>query len=75
MAIYQFKLARTDQSAERYFTLELDNRMTVLDALFIIQREHDPSLSFQTFITPMCHEWTRWLLPWTRRVRSGRSLM
>ena len=45
MPAYQFKLARSDSAADRHFTLELDSRMTVLDALFIIQREHDPSLA------------------------------
>jgi succinate dehydrogenase/fumarate reductase iron-sulfur protein len=47
MATYQIKLGRTDPGAPCHFTLDLDNRMTVLDALFIIQREHDPSLSFR----------------------------
>ena len=47
MATYRFKLARTEPSAAKLFTLDLDSRMTVLDALFIIQREHDPSLSFR----------------------------
>ena len=47
MATYRIKLARTDPDAEKLFTLDLDSRMTVLDALFIIQREHDPSLSFR----------------------------
>jgi succinate dehydrogenase / fumarate reductase, iron-sulfur subunit len=47
MATYRIKLARSDSAAARHFTLELDSRMTVLDALFIIQREHDSSLSFR----------------------------
>jgi succinate dehydrogenase / fumarate reductase iron-sulfur subunit len=47
MATYRIKLARSDPAAVKHFTLELDSRMTVLDALFIIQREHDPSLSFR----------------------------
>lgn len=47
MPKYQIKLARSDAKAEKQFSLELDSRMTVLDALFIIQREHDPSLSFR----------------------------
>jgi succinate dehydrogenase iron-sulfur subunit len=47
MATYRITLARTDPAAERHFALDLDTRMTVLDALFIIQREHDPSLSFR----------------------------
>src|SRR3979490_3237450 len=47
MATYRFTLARSDAHAQRQFTLVLDSRMTVLDALFIIQREHDPSLSFR----------------------------
>src|SRR3954454_3581148 len=47
MATYRIKLGRSDPAAEKHFTLELDSRMTVLDALFIIQRERDPSLSFR----------------------------
>jgi succinate dehydrogenase / fumarate reductase, iron-sulfur subunit len=47
MATYRFKIARTDSSDDQVFTLELDSRMTVLDALFMIQREHDSSLSFR----------------------------
>jgi succinate dehydrogenase/fumarate reductase iron-sulfur protein len=47
MPTYKFKLARTDPGGASHFTLELDSRMTVLDALFIIQRDHDPSLSFR----------------------------
>jgi len=47
MALYQIKLARSEPTAEKHFTLELDSRMTVLDALFIVQREHDPSLAFR----------------------------
>ncbi len=47
MATYRFKITRTDLSAAQHFTLELDSRMTVLDALFLIQREHDSSLSFR----------------------------
>src|SRR5256885_2276868 len=47
MSTYRIKLARSDSNAAQHFTLELDSRMTVLDALFIIQREHDPSLSFR----------------------------
>jgi succinate dehydrogenase/fumarate reductase iron-sulfur protein len=50
MATYRFKLARTDPGGGRradLFTLQLDSRMTVLDALFVIQRDHDPSLAFR----------------------------
>lgn len=47
MATYQFTLARSDPGGARQFRLALDSRMTVLDALFIIQREHDASLSFR----------------------------
>ena len=47
MATYQIKVARSEANAAKHFTLDLDSRMTVLDALFIIQREHDPSLSFR----------------------------
>ena len=47
MATYLFKIARTDPTGGKTFRLELDHRMTVLDALFIIQREHDQSLSFR----------------------------
>jgi succinate dehydrogenase/fumarate reductase iron-sulfur protein len=34
-------------TSTKQYSLELDNRMTVLDALFAIQREHDPSLAFR----------------------------
>lgn len=47
MATYRFRLARTEPGAASQFTLDLDSRMTVLDALFIIQREHDASLTFR----------------------------
>jgi succinate dehydrogenase / fumarate reductase iron-sulfur subunit len=47
MVTYRFRIARTDPGAATAFTLQLDNRMTVLDALFIIQREYDSSLSFR----------------------------
>ena len=47
MATYRIQLARSDPSGLHQFSVELDSRMTVLDALFIIQREHDPSLSFR----------------------------
>jgi succinate dehydrogenase/fumarate reductase iron-sulfur protein len=47
MATYRFKIARTDPRSASHYALDLDSRMTVLDALFIIQREHDPSLSFR----------------------------
>jgi len=47
MATYCITLARSEANARRQFTLELDSRMTVLDALFIIQRQHDTSLSFR----------------------------
>jgi succinate dehydrogenase/fumarate reductase iron-sulfur protein len=47
MVTYRFTIARTDPAAVKVFTLQLDSRMTVLDALFIIQREHDSSLSFR----------------------------
>ena len=47
MPTYRFTIARTDPGAANVFYLQLDSRMTVLDALFIIQREHDSSLSFR----------------------------
>jgi succinate dehydrogenase/fumarate reductase iron-sulfur protein len=47
MATYRFTISRTDPGAAKVFTLQLDSRMTVLDALIIIQREHDSSLSFR----------------------------
>ncbi len=47
MATYRFKIARSDPESAQQFTLELDSRMTVLDALFIIQRDADPTLAFR----------------------------
>lgn len=47
MVTYRFTIARTDPGAVTAFTLQLDCRMTILDVLFIIQREHDSSLSFR----------------------------
>ena len=47
MATYRFKIARSDPDSAQHFALELDSRMTVLDALFIIQRDTDPSLAFR----------------------------
>jgi succinate dehydrogenase/fumarate reductase iron-sulfur protein len=47
MSTYNIELSRTDPNSTKRFTLDLDSRMTVLDALFIIQRDHDPSLSFR----------------------------
>src|ERR671922_2492043 len=47
MASYHFKVARSAQDAPQHFTLDLDSRMTVLDALSVIQRDRDPSLSFR----------------------------
>jgi succinate dehydrogenase / fumarate reductase, iron-sulfur subunit len=49
MGTYVIRLARSRTSgiiAQKH-TLELDRQMTVLDALFIIQRKHDASLSFR----------------------------
>jgi len=65
MATYRIKLARSDKNAEKEFTLELDSRMTVLDALFIIQREHDSSLSFRCScrvgMCGSCAMWINWM--------------
>src|SRR5918996_1029176 len=47
MATYRLTIARSDPGSAQHFTLELDSRMTVLDALFIIQRGEDPSLAFR----------------------------
>jgi succinate dehydrogenase/fumarate reductase iron-sulfur protein len=50
MASFTFRIARRDTSAvgkEQSFQVELEDRMTVLDALFLIQREQDPTLSFR----------------------------
>jgi succinate dehydrogenase/fumarate reductase iron-sulfur protein len=49
MATYQIRVARSgsDGGASHSFAVELDERMTVLDALFVIQREQDPTLSFR----------------------------
>jgi succinate dehydrogenase/fumarate reductase iron-sulfur protein len=43
-----FKIARSGvEKNQRVYKVVADNRMTVLDALFAIQREQDPSLSFR----------------------------
>src|SRR3954471_20611355 len=48
MAAFTFRIARTGPAAKtQTFKVELEDRMTVLDALFAIQREQDPSLSFR----------------------------
>ena len=51
MPSYSFRIARsgagTGVSITRQFDVTLDDRMTVLDGLFAIQREHDPSLAFR----------------------------
>src|SRR4051812_27572922 len=49
MATYQIRVARSgsDGGASHSFSVELDQRMTVLDALFVIQREQDSTLAFR----------------------------
>src|SRR3954471_10537607 len=48
MAAFTFRIARTGPAAKtQTFKVELEDRMTVLDALFLIQREQDPTLSFR----------------------------
>jgi succinate dehydrogenase/fumarate reductase iron-sulfur protein len=51
MKTYQVKIARSDEKGVSAgvgtFTVALEERMTVLDALFNIQREQDSSLSFR----------------------------
>jgi len=47
---YQVRVARGEQGISRghqTFEVELEDRMTVLDALFRIQREHDPEFTFR----------------------------
>src|SRR2546427_7389351 len=43
---YTFHIARSASGAG-VFQVDLEERMTVLDALFKIQRENDPSLAFR----------------------------
>lgn len=53
MPNYVFKIARSGAngvsgvSVSKQYSVELDERMTVLDGLFLVQRNHDPSLSFR----------------------------
>src|SRR2546423_12968795 len=51
MPTHAFRIARSGAGAgvtvSRQYDVTLDSRMTVLDGLFQIQREHDPSLSFR----------------------------
>jgi len=51
MTTYQIEVARSTEggisSGPRQFSVELEDRMTVLDALFRIQREQDSTLSFR----------------------------
>jgi succinate dehydrogenase/fumarate reductase iron-sulfur protein len=48
MPTYTFRIQRTGEAgARREFKVELEDRMTVLDGLFEVQRKLDPSLSFR----------------------------
>src|SRR5262245_43593378 len=50
MTSYQIEVARSHDgisTGRQRFTVSLEERMTVLDALFAIQREQDSSLSFR----------------------------
>src|ERR1041385_5114040 len=42
-----FKIARSDKGSQQSFQISVDDRMTVLDALFAIQRQQDPTISFR----------------------------
>src|SRR5438477_6844358 len=48
---YRFRISRSAEhgisKGEQQFEVALEERMTVLDALFLVQRDHDPSLSFR----------------------------
>lgn len=51
MTSYEIKIARSAEAGiatvPRTFTVQMEERMTVLDALFQVQREQDPTLSFR----------------------------
>src|SRR5437763_4852091 len=48
MAEYRFRIARSDRAGKlQEYRVALEERMTVLDALFLIQREQDAGLSFR----------------------------
>ena len=48
MATHVFRIARSSASGiSQAFTVELEPRMTVLDALFLIQRRQDAGLAFR----------------------------
>lgn len=47
MARYLFRVGRSESSAGGEFEVELEERMTVLDGLFEIQRKQDASLAFR----------------------------
>src|SRR5712692_10286197 len=51
MVTYTFEIARSGaggtSTQAQVFAVSLEERMTVLDALFEIQRKQDPSLSFR----------------------------
>ncbi len=47
METYTFRINRSDGSAARIFKVQAEERMTVLDGLFLIQKEQDPTLSFR----------------------------
>src|SRR5438067_9034054 len=43
-----FRIARSEpERKQQTYQVAADDRMTVLDALFVIQREQDPSLAFR----------------------------
>lgn len=47
MPQFLFRISRSDAGQKREFRVELEDRMTVLDGLFEVQRKIDPSLSFR----------------------------
>src|SRR2546423_3851280 len=47
MGTHVFKIARSGGGIGQAYSVALEERMTVLDALFLIQRKQDPTLSFR----------------------------
>ena len=47
MPSYSFRITRSDRESTKTFTVSVEPRMTVLDGLFLVQREQDPTLSFR----------------------------
>jgi succinate dehydrogenase / fumarate reductase, iron-sulfur subunit len=47
MPTFTFRICRSDAKSDKKFQVEVEPRMTVLDGLFLIMKEQDPSLSFR----------------------------